>query len=158
MTAEQIPPRTAAAASHAPGTDVVGRRIVGLIVDVAVLGAVGYVLTQVLEAVFTDPAYGGMSPAGRILAIVLGIAFWLAAFVAVPTATGGSTLGMRLAGVRAVRAVDGGAPSAVAHLLRMICLIVDGAVSGLVGFVIILNSRNRRRLGDMVAGTLVVRS
>lgn len=42
--------------------------------------------------------------------------------------------------------------------LRIVGLVVDDAVSGLVGFVIILNSRNRRRLGDMVAETLVVRS
>jgi uncharacterized RDD family membrane protein YckC len=36
--------------------------------------------------------------------------------------------------------------------------IIDGIFAYLVGFVIVLSSNRRRRLGDMAAGTLTVRA
>lgn len=62
-----------------------------------------------------------------------------------------------LVGVRVVRAADGGEPGAGQHLVRGLCFVVDGLVSGLVGLVVILRSSRQRRVGDMAAGTLVVR-
>lgn len=135
--------------------DVVVRRGVGFLLDVALGTALGYVVVQLAEIAL--PADGGVSATGRVVTIVLGVLIWLGIFVAAPVAWRGSTPGMRVAGVRAVRARDGGAPSAVGHLVRMLCLIVDGLAAGVVGLVIILTSTGRRRVGDMAAGTVVVR-
>lgn len=152
----QMPHPAPAAGPAGPDTRVVGRRVVGLLVDVAAVSTVGYLVAGLAEIVFHSDAYNGMTPTGRILTIVVGIALWVAAFVVVPVATGGRTLGMALVGVRVVRA-GGGEPSAGQHLVRGLCFVVDGLVSGLVGLIVILRSQRQRRVGDMAAGTLVVR-
>jgi uncharacterized RDD family membrane protein YckC len=48
-------------------------------------------------------------------------------------------------------------PRLAAHVLRCVCTLVDGFLFGLVGLVIMRSSARQQRLGDMVAGTLVVR-
>ena len=42
-------------------------------------------------------------------------------------------------------------------LVRTALRLIDGIAGYLLGFLVVLGSRNRRRLGDMAAGTLVVR-
>lgn len=73
------------------------------------------------------------------------------------TLGGGRTPGKRMSGIRVVRV--GGAPvgflsSAIRNLLRLVDLL-PGAY--LVGLIAIVASSKNQRLGDMAAGTLVVR-
>lgn len=77
--------------------------------------------------------------------------------IAFETRASGRTPGKRVSGLRVVR--TGGEPvtfvsSSVRNLLRVIDLIPG---MYLVGIVTILLSRNNQRLGDLAAGTLVVR-
>jgi uncharacterized RDD family membrane protein YckC len=81
---------------------------------------------------------------------------WLLVTVLWPMLHGGRTPAMRWCGLRVV-AMDGQPPRPAAHVLRCALTIVDGFGFGLVGLVIMTNSRRRQRLGDIVAGTLVVR-
>jgi uncharacterized RDD family membrane protein YckC len=62
---------------------------------------------------------------------------------------------MQLVGVRIIS--KDGSPASVAQLvIRGIFLIVDTLIFGLVGFLTIISSRYRQRVGDHVAGTLVI--
>ncbi len=71
----------------------------------------------------------------------------------------GWTPGKLVAGIRVVRD-DGRPPGFVKALLRWLLWIVDGFpyfIPGLVGFITGLTTTGHRRVGDMVAKTLVVR-
>lgn len=74
------------------------------------------------------------------------------ALVAWPHHDGGRTAGMRWAGLRMVDG-DGRAPSRTALAVRALLLPVDA----LVGLPLMLLRTDRRRLGDLLAGTQVVR-
>jgi uncharacterized RDD family membrane protein YckC len=101
----------------------------------------------------------------------LNTAFWLAFllfllvqlaaewsyFVVLDMLSGGRSLGKRVAGLRVVR--DGGLPitfraSAVRNLLRIVDYLPTGYLTGLTSMVV---SPKHKRLGDLAAGTLVVR-
>ena len=70
--------------------------------------------------------------------------------------TGGQTLGKWLVKLRVIMA-DGSLPSLAAYLLRWMLMIVDGPMLGCIGVLVMILNRNNQRLGDMAAGTLVVK-
>ncbi len=71
--------------------------------------------------------------------------------------TGGRTPGKRLAGVR-VMSADGRPAGVGAHLLRNIFRLIDSLPSFyLLGFTVGLLHRHALRLGDMAAGTVLVK-
>ena len=63
---------------------------------------------------------------------------------------------MRWLGLR-ITTLRGGEPSLRAYLVRWLLMAVDGLLLGLVGAVLIAVTPRNQRLGDMVAGTVVVR-
>ena len=70
--------------------------------------------------------------------------------------TGGQTLGKRIVRLRVIMA-DGTLPSVSAYLLRWLLMIIDGPTLGCIGVLVMILNRNNQRLGDMAAGTLVVK-
>ncbi|MBR1547718.1 MAG: RDD family protein [Prevotella sp.] len=68
----------------------------------------------------------------------------------------GQTPGKRILKLRVVKA-DGSQPSLGALLMRWMLWIADGPTMGFAGVAAILLSRNHQRLGDMAAGTMVIR-
>jgi uncharacterized RDD family membrane protein YckC len=56
-----------------------------------------------------------------------------------------------------IAALVGGEPALGAYAARWLLDVVDGALFGLVGVVLIVVTPRHQRLGDLVAGTLVVR-
>ncbi|MGI8662126.1 MAG: RDD family protein [Acidimicrobiales bacterium] len=88
------------------------------------------------------------------LAIVLGVGFTV--FVLVPLLLG-ATLGQRATGIRVVRR-DGSRPGLAPLTVRWLLLAVDGAFTlGICGITAVLITEGNRRVGDVAAGTLVVR-
>jgi uncharacterized RDD family membrane protein YckC len=69
----------------------------------------------------------------------------------------GQTLGKMLLGIKVVREDSGGVPGLGGAALRTVLRIVDGIFFDLVAFISVLASQKNKRLGDMVAHTLVVR-
>jgi uncharacterized RDD family membrane protein YckC len=69
----------------------------------------------------------------------------------------GATLGKAIVGIR-VRRVDGAKADLRASLIRNLLRVVDGLAVYLVGWIIAAFSRLRQRLGDRVAGTVVIRA
>jgi hypothetical protein len=69
----------------------------------------------------------------------------------------GRTPGKRATGLRVLRA-DGGAEDGVASLIRNVLRLIDGLpLSYVPGIVSILATKRNQRLGDLAAGTIVVR-
>jgi uncharacterized RDD family membrane protein YckC len=131
----------------------VGSRLVGEIVDGLLKGVILFALWIVSGAVASDG--GGFFVALLIIASFL--VFW-GYDVAFETLASGRTPGKRAAGLRVVRL--GGEPvgflaSAVRNLLRVVDMQPGFLYA--VGALSILFSQRNQRLGDLAAGTLVVR-
>ncbi len=125
---------------------------------------VAYVIDQMIltPAAFVAVDLAGLQAEGKDLSdpALLGIVatFWAlgALYFTAQEAFGGQTIGKRIVGIRVVAAARGRAgPGRVAarNLLRLVdpynvCLLVD--------LVLILVTRRRQRLGDLLAGTVVV--
>ncbi|MDN5916260.1 MAG: RDD family protein [Pseudonocardia sp.] len=150
-------------------TRVTGRRIVQYIVDVFLAGVVLSLLGLLVDALAPGSGIRSVSgsltelnsltaPSGwpSVVAVLLTIAVWATVFIVLPSRNG-RTPGMALLGLRIVD-VHGGRASAGQHVGRAVLLILDMIFAGLVGWIVILCSQNRQRIGDHAAGTLVVRS
>jgi len=131
-----------------------GSRLVAGVVDYLIRGAILLALVIIGFAAVGDDGAGGFLVAGLFVA---GFLVYFGYDVAFETLASGRTPGKRAAGLRVVRL--GGEPvgflaSAVRNLLRL----VDG-LPGIyaVGAASVLFSRRNQRLGDLAAGTLVVR-
>jgi uncharacterized RDD family membrane protein YckC len=114
-----------------------------------------YVLLYVLAG------YSGSTiPGGgfylRDAPLIMGEGLCLAYFI-VPEAIWGATLGKLATNIRVVRESDGGPISWRASIVRNVLRPIDGLVLYLVGFIAICVSQKRQRIGDKVAGTIVVR-
>jgi uncharacterized RDD family membrane protein YckC len=126
-----------------------GSRFVAQVLDgvirVLVVGALAILLFAIGSGVATA------------VFLVISFAVWFGYDVLFEVLAGGRTPGKRATGLRVVR--TGGQPvrflaSAVRNMVR----IVDGpATSYIAGIVAIVASKRNQRLGDMAAGTLVVR-
>ena len=132
-----------------------GSRMVATIVDTLIIGTT----LLALWVVGLFGAAGGEDIAGVMVAL-MSVASFLVLFgygIAFETLTSGRTPGKRVAGLRVVRA--GGEPPgflacAVRNLMRLVD-ILPGFYA--VGAVAIFVSPRNQRLGDLAAGTLVVR-
>ena len=68
----------------------------------------------------------------------------------------GQTLGKRIMKLRVVMK-DGATPSLGAYLLRWLLFIIDGPLLSFIGVIFIIVTRHHQRIGDLAAGTLVIR-
>ena len=139
-----------------PGRDdVLGRRIGAALIDLLLLS----VLFVLFSVVFGQSSAEGGRASANLSGVPL-LLFLLAAFLYyfALEAGRGQTVGKALLDVRVVRE-DGSRPGAGAIAGRTALRLVDGFFFYLVGFVTILaTGRKQARLGDLAAGTRVVRS
>lgn len=68
----------------------------------------------------------------------------------------GQSIGKRLLNIRVVKA-DGSTPSLSAYLLRWLLFVIDVPLTGGLGLIVILVTKNSQRLGDLAAGTMVIK-
>lgn len=139
-------------------TRVVGRRAVQFAVDVLIV--------QVVSVALGAGVALGLNALLRqaFLALLVGVLLWLWVsllgwlLVAVwwPFVDGGRTPGMRWCGLRVVT-LAGDRPRLAAHVVRCAATLIDGFPFGFVGLVVMANSARQQRIGDLLAGTLVVR-
>ena len=132
-----------------------GSRLLGALVDFAVQGAVLFALILLGSAAGLAGDTGG-----GLVGMLVVVSMFLTLFgyhVLFETLASGRTPGKRVAGLRVVR--QGGEPpgfltAAIRNLLRLVDMI-PGFYA--VGAVFVLLTRRHQRLGDLAAGTLVVR-
>jgi uncharacterized membrane protein SpoIIM required for sporulation/uncharacterized RDD family membrane protein YckC len=135
----------------------VGSRIAAAACDAVVLGALYVGLGMALVALSTArESPGPWSTLGAVLAVLAGFLLFWCYFLLFEALNHGRTPGKRLMGIRVV--MDTGHPitfgaAAVRNLIR----IVDAMPFGLVGLAFVLFHPQNKRLGDIVAGTVVAR-
>lgn len=147
-----------AQASGTPATTmevhVTGRRVLATIVDGVLLAIVFWVLSLLFG---TTSASGGnvsasLGTLGTLLLTVISFAYFI-----LMEGYLGQTVGKMIAGVKVVREGSGELPGLGKAAIRTVLRIIDGLFFYLVAFVTVLISGKNQRLGDMAAGTLVVR-
>ena len=124
-------------------------RGVEALIDLVVVLVILY-LVAVATGHTTD---GGFDlPTGPTL---IGVVLCLAYFI-VLEGLWGATLGKIATNLRVVRESDGEAIDWSAAIIRNLFRVIDGLVLYILGFIVICLTRKRQRLGDLVAGTVVV--
>ena len=133
---------------------VTGRRVLATIVDAIVLSVFFWVMSLLFGTTTAEGGQVGFSLSGlpALFSFVVVFAYYmlLEGYL-------GQTLGKMLLGIKVVREDAGGVPGLGPAALRTVLRIIDGLFFYLVAFVSVLASQKNRRLGDMVANTLVVR-
>lgn len=132
----------------------VGDRLLAAIIDIAVLSA---------YSIAASIALGSMNSrfSGNDLIII--IVFSLTFFPVIiynplcEIFAHGQSLGKYIMKMRVVTA-DGNTPTVGSSLLRWILYPIDTFLTGFVGIVFILFSKHRQRLGDLAAGTIVIKT
>ena len=128
----------------------VGWRLVAQIIDLIVFFVIAWVVAMATGSTTAD----GFSMEGGTALLPVVIYF---VYVIAMEATIGATLGKLALGLRVVKA-DGSSPIGwPASLIRNALRIVDGLFVYLVGAILVWRSPTRQRLGDRVAGTVVVK-
>jgi uncharacterized RDD family membrane protein YckC len=146
----QMPPVTRAE------THVTGRRVVQYLIDSFLVSIIPYLVSIPFDRSNSTVVHviGGIVTFGIFL--LIGFVYWV--FLA--HRQDGQTLGMKLMRLRVISKAGGRANMAQLSI-RWICLILDAIpytwpFTGLVGFIVILCSRDRQRIGDHLGRTLVV--
>jgi uncharacterized RDD family membrane protein YckC len=137
-----------------PTVHVTGRRVVATIIDGLIFGVINTVLVSVfgIGSNHSGLSVTHLSTGGSSALLVVAVVYYL-----LMEGLLGRTVGKMAVGIRVVDEQTGNPPGPGKAFLRTLLRIIDGLFGYLVGFVVVLSSGNRRRLGDMVAKTLVVR-
>jgi uncharacterized RDD family membrane protein YckC len=134
-----------------------GSRILAYLIDMVVV--VAGIVAGLFAVALLGQASDVVVPDWLALTIVLVLlpAWWLGYFIAFETLWRGRTLGKAALGLRVV--TREGAPVRFRHAaIRALLGLVDFLVlGGFLAVVFILFTRDNQRLGDLVAGTLVLR-
>lgn len=126
-----------------------GTRFMSTMIDLTLGFAVAFAFTLAAWAIFGDVGAAIVSAASLLSVVVL-------YNVIFEVAGGGRTLGHRAAGLRVV--TDSGAPVGLrASLIRNTIRIVELAFFYIPSVISILVTAGNQRLGDIAAGTLVIR-
>ncbi|MGM0653620.1 MAG: RDD family protein [Bacillota bacterium] len=127
----------------------VGLRFVAIIVDSIILFIVAYLIAIITGGTTA----GGFELQGApffLFSIIALLYYWLLeAFL-------GGTVGKLVLGMR-VQMADGSPCTIGASLIRNLLRIVDGLFFYLVAAILVWTSPTRQRLGDRLAGTVVVK-
>ncbi len=137
-------------------TRVTGRRVVQYLIDAFLVG----LIPTLISIPFDNSNSTAVHVAGGIVTFVIFVVISFGYWVVLTHSLDGQTPAMKLLGLRVIS--KGGGPANMAQLaIRWICLIFDAIpytwpFTGLVGFIVILCSRDRQRIGDHMARTLVI--
>ena len=137
------------------GAEVVGRRIAAALVDAALLFVLFVLLGLLIGDAESGDGGGSVTLDGAGFLVFAGLS--LLYYFILEGATG-QTLGKRLLGIR-VQRVSGGNAGAGAVGARTLLRIVDSLpFLYLLGFIVMIATPRRQRIGDLAAGTTVARA
>lgn len=135
-------------AASVSGSKLDNRRMLAALIDLSIVGA-GAAAILVAAGVLGGDGAGVGAP---LAAVVVG---WALYYYFACESGGGQTLGKRVMNVRVVR-VDG-TPAGMSEIaVRTALRVVDTLVVGLVAM--LASGERRARVGDLVAGTMLVSS
>lgn len=133
-------------------TDVIGARIGAQLVDTVIAIVIIYLSIVI---------FGGLGGAegailGGLLGMFVGFIAVLFYFFVLEGVWDGQTVGKRLLGIKVVKE-DGSECDIGTSFVRNLLRIIDGLFYYLVGFLAMAFTDNRQRIGDLLAGSVVVR-
>lgn len=131
----------------------VGDRILAVLIDVILLSlySVGiYTLFALIEDLWRQNSIFMLTSA--VLVVIPVLCYPLLC----ETLNRGQSLGKHLLNMRVVK-LDGSTPSIGAYLTRWLLLLVDGPTFSFLGVIFMLFTDNNQRLGDLAAGTVVIK-
>lgn len=135
---------------------VTGRRVLATLVDGLVMFLLFLPLNMIAGAAGaasqSESVIAGLGLLASLAAMAISVTYYI-----VMEGYWGQTVGKMLLGIKVVREGTNEAPGFGGATIRTLLRIVDGFLAYLVGFVVVLASGKRQRLGDMAAHTLVVR-
>jgi uncharacterized RDD family membrane protein YckC len=129
----------------------VGLRAVATIIDAILLFVIGYVIALMTGG--TTGAGFELQGVPMFIWLAIGIGYYI-----VLEAQFGATLGKRILGLKVVKLEGGGPIDWQASTVRNLLRLVDGFFFYLVGAIVVWTSAKKQRLGDKVAGTVIVRA
>lgn len=139
-----------------------GTRIVAIIIDSIILAIIASIIAMPFGLTMTPFAMMGndmmaamayMSAMGTMM--LLSVVIWIVYFTYFE-GTSGQTPGKKVMHIKVVKE-DGKKMTYADALIRSVLRIIDGIGAYLLGFIIILVTEKKQRIGDMAAGTLVVK-
>jgi uncharacterized RDD family membrane protein YckC len=141
----------------------VGSRIVAAIIDMVILWVIMMIIAIPLGLGTAMYSMAGM-PTTLDMAALMGA--WvsymiIAAVVNIGYFTylegnTGQTLGKKALGIKVVK--EKGQITYVDTFVRTLLRIIDGIALYLIGFIVVIASEKKQRIGDMAAGTIVVKA
>ncbi len=136
-----------------------GSRFLALVIDWALFCAVFFPITRIVKGTWLMTSADHIWRVGWMISDPLCVIFFAVIVVYYVLLEGllGWTVGKRLLGLR-VTAVGGGRPGLWKSLLRNALRLIDGLPAlSLLGVVLIVVTKEKTRLGDMVAGARVIK-
>ena len=135
----------------------IGDRLLAQLVDGLIAFGLFFFLGMTLAPKFGGATASGFELTGRPALIVISLTvLLLLVYFILAEATVGATLGKLAAGIR-VRTKEGRRISLRASVIRNLMRFIDGIGVYLVGAISIILTKRNQRLGDLAAGTIVVR-
>ena len=136
-----------------------GSRIVAVIIDHVILAIIVLAIAFPfgLSAAMMAMMGGSLGMASWMIGYVVALNFiiWLVYFSYFESATG-QTIGKKVMHIKVVK--EGGKKLEMSDaLIRTILRIIDGIGAYILGLIVILVSEKKQRIGDMAAGTVVVK-
>lgn len=127
-----------------------GERFLALLIDYILIGLYLYSTLALISWFQTSTDF-----TVTIFLIMIYLPVLLYSFLC-ETFNHGQSLGKRLMNIRVVKA-DGSTPSIGSYLLRWLLFPIDFFFTGGIGILSILLTKNSQRLGDLAAGTMVIK-
>ncbi|MCX6831921.1 MAG: RDD family protein [candidate division Zixibacteria bacterium] len=137
-----------------------GSRFLALLIDGLLLAAIFFPTTRIAKGVWIMAPSDHLWRLGWFITDPLCMIFLLVIFIYFVVLEGvfGRTVGKRLLRLRVVRR-DGGNSGLLKAMLRNLLRLVDGLpIFSILGAVLIVVSPEKARVGDLVAGTRVVKT
>jgi len=136
-----------------------GRRIIATLLDTSILVAIGVITVTAIGLPITSSGSVNFSDFGWLASQIVFLVIFIIYFSTLEWLTG-QTIGKKIVGIRVIGQVDRGNPSFISALARNVLRYVDYIpyLFPIIGVVLILATKKRQRLGDLVAKTYVVRA
>jgi uncharacterized RDD family membrane protein YckC len=142
----------------------VGSRIVAIIID----GIILWIITAALAIPFglqammfsmmdVSSALNPLATIGAVLSFAVLTAVINLLYFTYLEGTSGQTLGKKLMSIKVTKE-DGKQPTMTDAFVRTILRIIDGIAVYLLGFIVVIASEKKQRIGDMAAHTIVVKA
>lgn len=130
----------------------IGERLLARIVDDVILFAYFFATLFFMVGFFSE----ALSDVMVIFAMIFLYLPMLAYHLLCEVFNNGQSIGKKLMNIRVVKA-DGSTPTLGAYLLRWLLYLVDVPLTGGLGVIVVLVTKNSQRLGDLAAGTMVIK-